>query len=57
MRSAERGPMPGSFPSAAVSAMMGSGSEATRYIMPGKLKPCVILPISALEISFACVSA
>src|SRR5207249_6066720 len=27
------------------------------YVRPGKLRPDVILPISALEISFACASA
>src|SRR5436190_6109592 len=53
--------MPGSRPRAAIRFVIGSGNAAIaniqRYIRPGRLRPCVTLPISPLEISFAWFSA
>ena len=50
--------MPGRRHSASVSVVMGSGSGTEwDYIRPGRLKPCVALPISAEEICLACSRA
>ena len=49
-RSAERGPMPGRRPSASIKRGDGFGQRHPAHINPGRLKPCVALPISAVEI-------